>query len=605
MIESSAYLDQLTWRQPWWLLLLVIPLGMMVVRQLHPRNHRHQKRLAQFIDPRLWHWLLTRPDNPQHNAMPWLLLLAWGLIALAASGPHFSDSSATAIARSIDIAVIVDISPSMAADDIAPTRLERAKLELRDFTARLKADRTALIAYSANAYKVLPLTPDRNTLHHFSAALDITLTRKRGSNLTQALERAMQLLDHSAKQGRAIVLLTDGESHHPQADLNVAKRLHKKQIPLLILGIGTREGGLVTNEHGKRLHHKGKAVISRLDANTLQRLATASGGTYTSVSNDDHDWDKIFHELDRLEPLNRYRAPYQPQQFQLFPWLMGAAIMLFIITGMRQQRHGITLLVLPLLLFLPSPSTEAASLFKQWSESQAYQALNEGRYAEAAYRYSEIKSYRGQLGYGVAAYRQQEWQVAADAFAHALQFATNEQQRAQAHYNHGNALSQLRKLDDAVAAYESALQYQSNFPRAALNLSLINEARAQQGGVQKRAPQKQQQATSNATHASDAELSAAQLNTHDQQSDVRNLKNKTEPQVHKPFLPQPHQTNRNEQQQGLPLERSGDDETVNWNNALQQAQAIDQRLGYQFMRQRFMTQEEEMAIEVKAEEKPW
>jgi len=593
-------LEQLTLRQPWWLLLLAVPLCVMIARQLRPRSTQHQKRLAQFIAPALWHWLLTHPHNPHRNSISWLLWFAWGLIAIAASGPHFSDSNNTAIARSIDIAVVVDISPSMAADDIAPTRLERAKLELRDFSARLKADRTTLIAYSANAYKVLPLTADRDTLHHFSDALDTTLTRKLGSNLTQALERAMQLLDHSEQQGRAIVLLTDGESFNPQSDLNVARRLRKKGIPLLIVGIGTEAGGMILNERGRRLHHNGEPVVSRLDSNTLQRLATTSGGIYSPVSNDDREWETIFRELDKLEPLNSYRAPYQPQQFQFFPWLMGIAILLLLISTMKRQRGNIAILVAPLLMFAPSPPTEASTLFESWHESQAYQALTKGQHAEAAYLYSEIDSYSGQLGYGVAAYRQREWRVAADAFGRARQLATDDQQRAQAHYNLGNALSQLRKLDGAAAAYEAALTFQNNFSRAAFNLNLVNKARAQQGGEQKHDQQKPPQAAMNSTHDNRAEQSSAQLHKPDQQSSQRNQQ--SEPQV------SDHSTQRSNQksdisQQERSTGQDGDSPSIIWNNALQQAQAINKKLGRQFMQQRLTAQEEDVPL--KAEEKPW
>lgn len=596
----SEALTTLTLRQPWWLLLLLIPLCVMLIRRVKPRSHHHQQRLAQFIDPGLWRWLLTRPHNPHPQTMSWLLLLAWGLIAIAASGPHFSDSRTAEVARSIDIAVIVDISPSMAADDVAPSRLGRARLELRDFSARLKADRTALIAYSANAYPVLPLTPDRDTLHHFSDALDTTLTRKRGSNLTQALERAIQLLDHSAQQGRAIVLLTDGESYNPQADLNVAKRLHKKQLPLLIVGIGTQAGAMIPNERGNVLQHDGEPVITRLDSATLQQLASTSGGIYTEATDNDDDWDTIFSALDQLEPLNPYRAQYQPQQFQFFPWLMGAAILLFLISGVRQQRGSVAILIIPLLMFAPTPPVQANTIIDHWNETQAYRALTEGRHAEAAYRYSEIKNYSGQLGYGVAAYRQQEWQVAADAFARAAQFAVDDQQRAQANYNRGNALSRLNQLDAAANAYETALKYQSNFSRAALNLSLVNKARAQQGGVQQRDQQKPPQAAMNAMQDSSAEQQAAQLNQSDPQGTQRGLQ--TEPQQNGQASQQALQ-----QQSKSELETSSNQhssaQSINWENALQQAQAINKQLGYEFMRQRFNLQEGDTPL--KAEEKPW
>jgi len=599
MIES---LEQLTLRQPWWLLLLAVPLYLALAQQLRPRSRQHKTRLAQFIAPNLWRWLLTQPRNPRHHSTPWLLSAAWALIAIAASSPHFSDSSEETIARSIDIAVVVDISPSMATDDINPTRLTRAKLELRDFTDRLKADRTSLIAYSGNAYKVLPLTADRDTLHHFSDALDTTLTRKLGSNLAQGLERAIQSLDHSEKQGRAIVLLTDGENFDPQANLNIAKRLHNKEIPLLILGIGTATGGMVPDEGRKRLHYKGEVVVSRLAVDTLQQLATTSGGVYTTVSNDDRDWQTIFRELDKLEPLNSYRAPYQPQQFQFFPWLIAVAILLFIAAGLKQQRANFLLVMISLLLLTPHTPAQATPLLDQWQEKQAFQALSEERNADAANLYRDIDSYSGQLGYGVAAYRQQQWQLSVEAFSRALQFAEDDTQRAQAHYNRGNALSRIRKLNDAANDFETALRFQSNFSRAALNLSLVNKALAQQGGVQESEQTQTPQIATHSTQDNKAQQSAAQLATTNQQSDQRNPQNKPQTGDDAATKNQ-QQTTTDEQPKSLPTGSDGDDQSINWDNALQQAQAINKRLGHEFMRQRFSTQEEEFTL--KAEEKPW
>jgi len=598
MIES---LEQFTLRQPWWLLLLIVPLCIIIARQFRPRSTQHKSRLAQFISPNLWHWLLTQPRNPHRHSASWLLWAAWVLIVIAASGPYFSDSSQASIARSIDIAVIVDISPSMAANDIEPTRLTRAKLELRDFTDRLNADRVSLTAYSGNAYQVLPLTSDRDTLHHFSEALAPTLTRRLGSNLAQALERAMQSLDHSDKKARAIVLLTDGENFNPQENLNIAKRLHKKETPLLIIGIGTQTGGMVPDEHGKILHHNGEAVVSRLDDITLQKLATASGGVYTTISDDDRDWDTIFRALDKLEPLNHYRAPYQPQQFQFFSWLIAAAILLFLIAGIRQQRANLLLIMLSATILTPPSPAHAASLLDAWSEKQAFEALSEKRNAEAAYRYSEIESHNGQLGYGVAAYRQQEWQVAADAFSRALLLAKDDVQRAQAHYNRGNALSRLNKLNEAANDFETALHFQSNFSRAALNLSLVNQALTQQGGVQKSDQQKSPKIMTHATHDSEAQQSTAQLSSTSQQSEQHNPQNKTKTSEQPSATDQPLTTDN--EQQSLPTGKDGDSESINWDNALQQASAINKRLEHTFMKQRFSSQEED--IKLKAEEKPW
>ena len=471
-------LTQLSLRQPLWLLLAVIPI---IALGLHRARYQLPSRLKEFAEPHLWRWLIT-PPNHKTPALPWLLIIAWLLATIALSGPYLKQPTTEAQEqRGMDIAVIIDISPSMKTRDVFPDRLERAKLEMQDFTGNLRGDRTALIAFSANAYKILPLTHDRDTLLHFIKSLDVTLTRKRGSNLTQALELAQQTLAQSHQDGRGIVLISDGESDDKASVVAAAQRLKKEHIPVYIAGVGTEAGGPIAGDMGRLLHHDNDIVISRLERSTLISLATISGGVYTDISHDNSDWELLFSAMDRLERANPYQTPGLPRDYPLFPWLLGLSIIFFIWSGARRIDAFALLLLTPLTF---SHDAQAAS----WQEQKAYQALINKEYDKANIAYEHIETFNGQLGLGAAAYRLGEWRQAIAAFSRARELASHDNERAKAAYNMGNAFARSGDLDQASAAFEDALALQRHYPHAALNLNLVNKARLRMGADKSSTP---------------------------------------------------------------------------------------------------------------------
>jgi len=462
-------LAQLSLREPLWLLLAFVPLAVLAWRK---STYQLPPRLKEFADPHLWRWLIMHPDN-KNPSSPWLLTVAWLLATVAMSGPYLKQQqSDTQQQRGMDIAVVIDISPSMKTRDVFPNRLERVKLEMQDFTGNLKGDRTALIAFSANAYKILPLTHDRDALIHFVKALDVTLTRKRGSNITQALELARQTLAQTRTGSRAIVLISDGETDDETSALATAQRLKKDAIPLYILGAGTEAGGPVEDDLGRLLHHDDELVISQLQRPTLVSMATISGGMYTDLKEDDGDWQQLFTAMDRLERNNMYQAPAAQQGYQLYHWLLGLSIMLFVWAGTRRI-DAVAIVVLAPLIF--GHDAQASP----WQEQQAYEAFINADYGKANNTYEQIQSFNGQMGMGAAAYRLGDWQQALAAFSRASELAANDNERAKAAYNRGNTLTRMGDLDKASAAFKEALSVQNGYPRAALNLSLINKVRMQ------------------------------------------------------------------------------------------------------------------------------
>jgi len=473
----SAWLSHLHWREPLWLLLVVVPWLVMAWRKRRPPHDK----LADFADPPLLQRLLS--DATQRPLRSMTLIVAWTLAALATAGPYWQPQHPKqAQQRGADIAVIVDISPSMAAADITPNRLTRAKRELHDFTRLLGNDRVGLVAFSANAYRLVPLTTDYDAFLRFTDLLDPGLTALPGSNLARALEVAGQLLSGSADHSRAVVLLSDGEFHDPDT-LAAARQLGKRHIPLYVIGVGTDAGSPVPDSDGHFIRYQGQAVISRLDRSGLQTLARTGQGAYFDLQDDDGEWRALLAQLrERTRAATHAASQPLPQGIALYPWLLGVSLLLFLWNGARRREYppppwghkGLAVLFLPLLLPLlliwPTPG-DAAS----WSEQRAYEALQHGYYGRAQSLYGKVQTYSGRMGAGAAAYRLQDWQTALAAFQDAAQHTDDDGQKARALYNAGNALAQLHRFKAASDSYQAALRLQPTLGKAALNLSLVNQ----------------------------------------------------------------------------------------------------------------------------------
>ncbi len=457
------WLNGLHWREPAWLALAALPWLLQYWR----RRARPPARLAAYADPHLLRGLLV---GPSVGAGPGkLFLIAWLLAAVAVAGPYWSRAAAPAETRGIDLAVIIDISPSMAVADLAPSRLARVKHEVRDLIAQLGGDRLGLVVFSANAYPALPLTADRDAFLQFVDLLDPGLTAKAGSNLERATEIAGQLLANSPRDSRAALLISDGEFHDAEA-ASAAARLRGQGIPLFTVGAGTASGGPVPDLAGHFMRYDDQVVMSRLDRARLQQLARDGGGHYVELREDNSEWRELIAALRAATHAGRLASPAAAvESVPLYIAPLVASLVLFLWAGAR-RREALAMLILPLLIIAP-PSGEAAP----WTERDAYDALQKRDYAQAQKLYGQVKNYRGWLGEGTAAYRAQDWTAALAAFEKAARQTENADEKAHALYNAGNALARLERFKQASERYQAALRLKPNLSQAALNLSLVNQ----------------------------------------------------------------------------------------------------------------------------------
>jgi Ca-activated chloride channel homolog len=233
----------------------------------------------------------------------------------------------------LDIMIALDVSNSMLAQDIKPSRLERAKQEIRSIIGRLQGDRVGLVPFAGDAFVQCPLTIDYPSATMLLQAVDNTSVSRQGTNLSEAIQTAARCFDQKEREHKVLLLLTDGEDHQGGA-VEAADEARKEGIKIYTVGIGSPNGEPipVLDRTGTKVGYKknedGEVVVSKLDEETLQKIALATGGKYYNATPNEMELDRIFDEISKLEKkeqegtlVTRYDDRYQ------WPLLLALALL--------------------------------------------------------------------------------------------------------------------------------------------------------------------------------------------------------------------------------------------------------------------------------------
>lgn len=463
------------WMRPEWLWTLVPAL---ILLMLLWRQRGRSGSWQSVIAPELLRYLVSDSTVSRgRNLLP-LVFLGWVLAALAAAGPSWQKISQPVHQKQDALVVLLDLSLSMNAADLAPTRLDRARQKLLDLLQHRREGQTGLIAYAGDAHIVTPLTDDTPTIANLLPALNPGMMPVPGSEPVSAVSQALALLRSAGIRGGRILLVTDGVSERDRA--GIEKVLAGSDARFAVMGVGTPAGAPIPLPDGGFIKDdKGTIVMPGLDEQGLRELAVATGGSYRRIQIDDSDLDALLNAspLDESEDtvsLDRTADTWEDQGYLLILVLLPLALALF--------RRGWLLALLPVLLpafLLVHPEPAAAQSWDDlWltPDQQGQRALQQGN-AEAA-----ASLFRNPDWAGTAAYQSGDYEAAVEKFANA--------QDANSLYNRGNALARAGKLDEAIAAYEESLKLQPEQADASDNLELLKKLKEQQ---QQQQDQKQQE----------------------------------------------------------------------------------------------------------------
>jgi Ca-activated chloride channel family protein len=260
---------------------------------------RHKKKaMERFADPELLAQLTGKDLKRRRFFKGLFLLSALALMLFALAGPRWGSHYQEVSQKGVDIMILVDVSPSMRVEDIKPDRLERARREILDFLTVVQGDRVGLVAFSGAAFVQCPLTLDYAALDMFLGQLEPDLIPVPGTDLGAAIEMGLSAFDFKAETDKVILLITDGEDNEGKG-LDAARQAAEKGVKIFVFGMGETSGGPVPAGDGKggfKKDKEGKLILSKLEEESLRRIASATGGTYARSVAGDLDLDILYFD---------------------------------------------------------------------------------------------------------------------------------------------------------------------------------------------------------------------------------------------------------------------------------------------------------------------
>ncbi len=448
------------WLRPEWL--LAIPAAVAVAALLS-RGRLGAGGWASVVDKALMPHVLSSSPGRGSDYRWWLLGLGGVVASVALAGPVWQRIEQPVFRADQALVVALDLSRSMDAEDIAPSRLGRAKLKILDILERRSGGQTALVVYSANAFTVTPLTDDTDTIAALVNSVSTDIMPSRGSYPEVAIHKSQQLLEQAGAQFGEVLLIADGGAS-PAAERR-ARELNEAGYSLSILGVGTKEGAPIPKQSGGFVtDQRGRIAVPQLESSGLRRLAAAGGGRYVELDAGNSDLDALFTDdivgagravSDDTLATDRWREEG--------PWL----VLLLLPLGALAFRRGWVIVLLFAIVPLARP-VQAAEWADLWlnKNQQAQRELESGNAAAAVELFDDPE------WQGVARYRAEDFAGSAE------QFARREDTRSL--YNMGNALAMQGELDKAIDAYENVLELEPDNEDAQHNLDLVKSLRDQQ-----------------------------------------------------------------------------------------------------------------------------
>lgn len=482
---------------PEWLLLIIPVLVLLSLSQFKKANSSAWQKV---IEPQLLQHLL---QDHNETDKPWLKLLsmAAALIAIIAlANPVWDKKPESVFQTPRALVLVLDLSASMNAADLAPSRLVRARLKIRDILERSIEGQTGLVVFAGDAFSVAPLTRDNETITSQLRVLEPRIMPVQGSRVDLGLEQAGKLLDQADIPAGDILVIADG-FQNTQTDI-ITRKLYEQGHRISFMGVGTLEGAPISNGQGDVIRDRNNVpVLARLEEARFQKLAEAGGGRYVRIALNDSDIDYLLNmpALNHDNPLTETLAE-QNQWKQTGPYIT----LLLLPLAALAFRRGWLMTFIPAIVFLPQPDPAYAfSLQDLWKtpEQQASEALNQQRHEDAL----KLSSNPDVLG--SAYYRQQQYEQAYEHF--------KQSEGADADYNQGNALARMTKYKEAIEAYDRALKQQPDMQDAIENKAAIEKLLQDQ----QRQQEKQSQQEKNESSEQEEQQSSDKNKQNDSQSE--------------------------------------------------------------------------------------
>lgn len=302
-------------------LLLILPL--LVVFYIYT-NYRRRKKLRQYGDPVLMAHLMPQVSKYRPDVKFYLVTAALAMVIFMLARPQFGSKMETVKRQGVETVVALDISNSMLAEDVTPSRLEKSKKLVSRLVETFNNDKVAMIVFAGEAFTQLPITSDYISAKMFLETISPSLITTQGTDIRGAIDLAMKSFTPNEGVGRAIVLITDGENHEGGA-VEAAKMAAEKGVRVFVLGVGSPDGSPIPVEgtNDFRRDKDGNVVVTKLNEQMCQEVAQAGNGIYVRVDNTNNAERALNAEINKLAKADVETQIFTEfdEQFDVLAWL--------------------------------------------------------------------------------------------------------------------------------------------------------------------------------------------------------------------------------------------------------------------------------------------
>ena len=317
-------------------MLLIIPI-LVLMRFIVWRKRK--RNLRKFGDPSLLKEMMPDVSKYRPTIKFCLLLSAITILIFMIARPQVGSKISHEKREGIEVLIALDISNSMLAQDVIPSRLEKSKLLIEDLVGHFTNDKVGLVVFAGDAFVQLPITNDYVSAKMFLQNINPSLITTQGTDLARAISLSQSCFTQREHIGRAIIVITDGEDHEGGA-LEAAREAYKKGINVFILGVGTSKGAPIPDGNGGYLKdNSGQTVLSALNEQMCQQVAKAGNGVYIHVDNTSDAQEKLNKELSKLQSGISDTVVYSEynEQFQIFGIIL--LLLLIVETILLESRN--------------------------------------------------------------------------------------------------------------------------------------------------------------------------------------------------------------------------------------------------------------------------
>ena len=477
--------------EPTYLYLLAVIPVLALIRWLLER--KQQKRLRLFGDPELLRQLMPDVSRWRPVAKFWILEAALALLITMMAKPQMGTRISHDKRTGIETIIAMDISNSMLAEDVAPSRLDRTKMMVENLVDNFTDDKIGLIVFAGDAFVQLPITSDYVSAKMFLSDIYPSLIATQGTDIATAINMASNSFTQQQGVGKAIIVVTDGEDHEGGA-IEAAKDAKKKGMRVFVLGVGSPNGAPIPLGNGNYMKdNTGNTVMTKLNEEMCRQVAEAGGGAYIHVENNSNAQQQLDNELAKLSKKEMQSTIYSDydEQFQAFGII---AILLLIIEicifdrknplARRMNIFGRRQRVATTLLLLLAATATMAQTDRQYIRN-GNKVFRSGQFdqSEVAYRKAIEKNPRNPQAHynlGNSLMAQKKDSAAIQSLQKATEIETSKIRKAMAFHNIGVICQQHKMYGEAIEAYKNALRLNPKDDATRYNLELCKRQQKKQ-----------------------------------------------------------------------------------------------------------------------------